>query len=70
MGFSWQEHWSGLPFPPPGDLPNPGIEPWSPRCSLALSGLGSPCIPVSRGSTQVLGSSHPMGIVSVVEDAH
>ena len=27
MGFSRQEHWSGLPFPPPGDLPDPGIEP-------------------------------------------
>ena len=26
MGFSRQEYWSGLPFPPPGDLPNPGIE--------------------------------------------
>ena len=30
MGFSRQEHWSGLPFPPPGDLPDPGIEPRSP----------------------------------------
>ena len=30
MGFSRQEYWSGLPFPCPGDLPNPGIEPWSP----------------------------------------
>ena len=30
MGFSRQEHWSGLPFPSPGDLPNPGIETWSP----------------------------------------
>ena len=28
-GDSRQEHWSGLPFPPPGDLPNPGIEPRS-----------------------------------------
>ena len=26
MGFSRQEHWNGLPFPSPGDLPNPGIE--------------------------------------------
>ena len=26
MGFSRQEHWSGLPFPSPGDLPNPGTE--------------------------------------------
>ena len=31
MGFSRQEYWSGLPFPFPGDLPDPGIEPRSPR---------------------------------------
>ena len=30
MGFSKQEYWSGLPFPSPGDLPDPGIEPGSP----------------------------------------
>jgi len=30
MGFSRQEYWSGLPCPPAGDLPNPGIEPGSP----------------------------------------
>jgi len=29
MGFSRQEYWSGLPFPSPGDLPNPGIKPGS-----------------------------------------
>ena len=29
-GFSRQEYWSGLPFPSPGDLPNPGIKPRSP----------------------------------------
>ena len=29
MGFSRQEYWSGLPCPPPGDLPDPGIEPAS-----------------------------------------
>ena len=31
MGFSRQEYWSGLPFPYPGDLPNPGIEARSPE---------------------------------------
>ena len=36
MGFSRQAYWSGLPFPPPGDLPDPGIEPASP-VSLALA---------------------------------
>ena len=35
MGFSRQEYWSGWPCPPPGDLPNPGIEPTSP----ALAGV-------------------------------
>ena len=30
MEFSRQEYWSGLPFPPLGDLPNPGIKPKSP----------------------------------------
>ena len=29
MGFPRQEYWNGLPFPPPGDLPDPGIEPTS-----------------------------------------
>ena len=37
MGFSRHEYWSGLPFPPPGDLPDPGIEPES-LVSLALTG--------------------------------
>ena len=37
MGFLRQEYWSGLPFPPPEDLPNPGIEPTSP-VSPALTG--------------------------------
>ena len=35
MGFPKQEYWSGLPFPSPGDLPDPGNEPTSPE-SLAL----------------------------------
>ena len=34
MEFSRQEYWNGLPFPSPGDLPDPGIEP----VSLALAG--------------------------------
>ena len=37
MGFSRQEYWSGLPCPPPEDLPNPGIEPTS-LMSPALAG--------------------------------
>ena len=48
VGFSSQEYWSGLPFPCPGDLPDPGIEPASPVSpvlqadSLPLSHRGSP----------------------------
>ena len=34
MEFSRQEHWNGLPFPPSGDLPNPGIEPGSPELQV------------------------------------
>ena len=30
MGLPRQEYWSGLPFPPPGDIPDPGIEPIAP----------------------------------------
>ena len=47
MGFSKQESWSGLPCPPPGDLPNPRIEPGSSvlQCnSLPLSHQGKPYI--------------------------
>ena len=51
MGFSRQEYWSGLPFPPPGDPPDPGTEP----ASLALPGrffttyhLGSPKSKIKR----------------------
>ena len=45
MEFSRQKYWSGLPFPPPGDLPDPGIEPMSPAWqvdTLPLSHMGSP----------------------------
>ena len=44
-GFSRQEYWRGLPCPPPGDLPNPGIEPRFPHCRRVLYHLshqGSP----------------------------
>ena len=45
MGFSRQEYWSGLPFPSPGCLPNPGIEPRSPTLqagALASEPSGKP----------------------------
>ena len=39
MGFSRQAYWSGLPFPPPGDLPDPGMEPLSLRAPAVAGGL-------------------------------
>ena len=33
MGFSRQKHWNGLPCPPPGDFPDPGIKPCLLHCS-------------------------------------
>ena len=39
MGFSRQEHWSGLPLPSPGDLPDPGIEPVFLRSSALTVGF-------------------------------
>ena len=39
MGLSRQEYWSGLPFPPPGDLPNPGIKPTSFACPALAGGF-------------------------------
>ena len=36
MGFSSQEYWNGLPFPSPGDIPGPGIEPGLLRCRQIL----------------------------------
>ena len=45
IGFLRQECWSGLPFPSPGDLPNPGTEPLSPALqadSLSIEPAGKP----------------------------
>ena len=39
MGFSRQEYWTGLPFPPPGDLPDPRIEPLSSYVSCSAGRL-------------------------------
>ena len=54
MGFTRQEYWSGVPFPSPGDLPDPGIEPWPP----ALQADALPCEPPGKptgwhGSDQI-----------------
>ena len=57
MGCSRQEYWSWLPCPPPGDLPNPEIELWSPALQedyLPLNYQGSP-----SSSKSVLNLAHP-----------
>ena len=47
MGLSRQEYWSGLPFPTPGDLPDPGIEPTS-LASPALAGTCFITVPLGK----------------------
>ena len=53
MEFSRQEYWNGLPFPPPGDLPNPGIEP---------SWLVSPALAGGFFITVPPGKPHPINV--------
>ena len=57
MGFFGQEYWSGLPFPPPGDLPNSGIEPES-SVSPALAG--------SVFTTEPLGKPYLLGKMELI----
>ena len=47
MGFSRQEYWTGLPFPHPGDFPDPGIEPVSLMCP-ALQVGSLPLVPPGK----------------------
>ena len=56
MGFSRQEYWSGLPCPPPGDLPDPGIEPRS----VALQADSLPSEPPGKPWKQRLGAKFPI----------
>ena len=57
MGFSRQEYWSGLPFPSPGDLPDPRIEPGFPTLQIDTLLSEPPGKPELRGqSTRNVGS--------------
>ena len=49
MRFLRQEYWSGLPYPPLGDLPNPGIKP-TPLTSPPLAGVSLPLVPPGKPS--------------------
>ena len=61
MGYFMQEYWSALSFPPPGDLPNPEIEPtplhWQVD-SLPLSHLGSPTLLIAASYSTSVSLSH------------
>ena len=54
QGFSRQEYWSGLPCPPPRDLPNPGIEPRSPTLQVDSLPSEPPDKPNSKDACQPL----------------
>ena len=56
MGFSRQEYWSGLPFPSPGDLPDPGIKSWAP----ALQADSLPCEPPGKPKRVVIWYDYPL----------
>jgi len=47
-GFSRQEYWSGLPFPPPGNLADPGVEPMSPALAGRFITSGPPGKPMGK----------------------
>ena len=51
MGFPRQEYWSELPFPPPGDLPNPGVEPASPVLADRFFSTAPPGKPLHYSKT-------------------
>ena len=53
MGFPRQKYWSGLPFPSPGDLPDPGIKSTSPALAGRFLTTEPPGKPQKRGYSQV-----------------
>ena len=57
MGFSRQEYWSGSPFPSPGDLPDPGIEPGSPALRADALPSDPPGNPVAEHKLSHLSTS-------------
>ena len=63
MGFSSQENWSGLPFPSPGDLPNPGIQPAMTVASPSMTGRCHNWSSVATDSTK---ASRVFGLLTSV----
>ena len=62
MAFPRQEQWSGLPFPSPGDLPDPGIEPTSP--APPAGGVFTPALPISVLTASLILTYKRFGISS------
>ena len=58
IGFSRKEYWSGLPCPPPGDLPDPGIKPVSPESPVAPA-LEADSLPLSHWESPLTPASYP-----------
>ena len=64
MGFSGQKYWSGLPFPSPGDLPDPGIEPRSPTLQAdALTSAPPGKSPINSPPQRGTFESHQKGVL-------
>ena len=66
MGFSRQEYWSGLPCPPPGDLPNPWIKPRSPALQADSLSSELPGKPMNTG----VGSLSPLQGIFLTQESN
>ena len=64
MGFSRQECWSGLPFPSPGDLPDPGIKPGSPVLQADALPSEPPGKVPKKGNAKECSNYHTIGLIS------
>ena len=71
MEFSRQEYWSGVPFPSPGDLPDPGIEPGSPALQAeALASEAPGKLPLRYSRCVFIARGHLTDIIGAWESSH
>ena len=70
MGFCRQEYWSELPFPPPGDLPDPGLEPESPALASRFFTTEPPGKPVTyKGTVSSLKKESTHAVMWMAKDS-
>ena len=69
-GLSRQRYWNGLPCPPPGDLPNPGIKLWSPALQVDSFLSESPGKPFKHGKTFKLSTKVISSVAKLVIQLH